>query len=473
MTLDIERCQCALNAVTPWSWAVNTRPALKMPVLLDATQTGRIDLTIQAGQVDFLGRGIKSPTKGFNGAFLGPVLRLPRRDTQVSITNQTQQPTTVHWHGMLIPGAVDGGPHEMIATGSSWRPVLPDHQPAATVWYHAHPHGRTARDVYSGLAGVIHIVDGRDDERGLPHSYGEDDFTLVLQDRYFDQSGAMVYDTSMPTRMHGLHGNAILVNGQYGTQLSVPKGWVRLRLLNGSNARIYPLSFADGREMHLVATDGGYLKAPVSLQQLWLSPGERYEILVDFSNGQAAVMRSEDDPNAMGGGSGFAVLPFVVDTSKKARMKKMPSDLGSTEAKWAVPGKTNRVLTLDMGMGPGMMMRGMSGGAGGFAISGESFDMHRINQQIKLGTVERWRVESSMMMHPFHVHGVQFKVLSMAGGTPPPQYQGWHDTVLVNGSVEFAMRFDEQASKEKPYMYHCHILEHEDAGMMGQFSVSA
>lgn len=457
------------------SWASPGHLHLRMPALLDTTDSGRAQLTIEAGEIDFWRRGQMSATKGFNGPFLGPTLRMKAGDVALDIHNQSREATTVHWHGMLIPGAVDGGPHQMIAPGARWSPVLPVAQPAATLWYHAHPHGRTARDVYAGLAGVIHVVDGQDDARGLPHHYGEDDLTLVLQDRLFDAHGRMVYDDSMPSQMHGLHGNVVLVNGQMGAQAQVPKGLTRLRLLNGSNARIYPLAFADGRVMHLIATDGGYLPQPVALSHLLLAPGQRAEVLVDFADGHDALLRAGPTPNAgpMGGG-GLDVLAMVVDHEKHARMRRVPQDLGGQLPQWQVPAQPDRVLSLDMSMGRGMgrMMQGMMGQGARFSIGGASFDMTRIDQRVRLGRIERWRITSNMMLHPFHVHGVMFQVLSIAGRAPPAQFRGWHDTVLVQGSAEIAMSFTQVADEAPPFMYHCHILEHEDGGMMGQFTVT-
>lgn len=451
-------------AMGPRAWANPAHLHLKMPPLLDTTRSGRAKLTIEAGEVDFWRRGQMSATKGFNGAYLGPTLRMRAGEVAMSIHNQSREATTVHWHGMLIPGSVDGGPHQMIEPGALWSPVLPVAQAPATLWYHAHPHGRTARDVYAGLAGVIHIVDDQDEARGLPHHYGEDDLTLVLQDRLFDAHGRMVYDDSMPSRMHGFHGDVVMVNGQIGARAQVPKGLTRLRLVNGSNARVYPLAFVDGRAMHLIATDGGHLPQPVALQRLLLAPGQRAEVLVDFADGQDALLRAAPDPNAgpMGGGGALDVLAFVVDHDKRARMPRVPQDLGGQAPALKVPTRVDRVLSLDMGMRMG---------PGAFAINGAPFDMATINQRVSLGRVERWRITADMMWHPFHVHGVLFQVLSLGDQAPPAQYAGWHDTVLVAGSAEIAMRFTQSASEQHPFMYHCHILEHEDGGMMGQFTV--
>jgi blue copper oxidase len=431
---------------------------LSMPPLLDTRATGRLSLTAMAGSRRF-SDGPAVATAGFNQDYLGPTIIVQNGDLATEVTNRLDEPVSAHWHGLLVPGEHDGGPHLAIAPGATWRPEMVIAQDPATAWYHTHIHERTAAQVYSGLAGVIHVADGRDDQRGLPAEYGVDDLTLVLQDRRFDAAGRMVYDPSMMDIMHGFAGNRMLVNGQAGATAVVPEGIVRLRLLNGSNARIYTLFFDDTRLMHLVATDGGYLPAPLALDVLRLAPGERAEILVDFAAGGAPVLLS--DP-----GQPYGVLQFEKDPTQTARIMRLPDQLDGAPEDLSGNEIRTRQVSLDMGMG-GMMM-----GDGGFAINGRPFDMNRVDFEVALGSVERWHVRSTMVAHPFHVHGVRFRVVSENGGPPRPEDTGWKDTVLVPGEAEILTRFDQPASRETPLMFHCHILEHEDAGMMGQFIVT-
>ncbi|SDY85880.1 cell division protein SufI [Lentibacter algarum] len=462
------------------AWATSPAKPLQMPPLVDATNSGRFALTAQAGQMDFLGRGA-SKTWGFDQPFLGPTLRLHHQsETAAEVSNALDEAISVHWHGLVVPGDVDGGPHQLVQPGQTWSPVLPVDQPPATVWYHSHTHGMTARQVQMGLAGVLHLTDGQDDARGLPTDYGVDDLTLVLQDRRFDQEGRMSYDLSMPDQMMGFLGDTMLVNGQVGATAVVPKGVVRLRLLNGSNARIYTLTLSDSRPMHLVGTDAGLLDRPIALDELTLAPGERYEVLVDFGAGQDVSLLSGQNINegmmgGMMGGRGpsgppFEVLPFAVDSAAPVRMTRVPDSLGGSRPKMDASNAAERHITLDMAMGPGMMMRRAENR---FSINGEAFDMTKINFSTQVGQVEKWTVSANMMMHPFHVHGVMFQVLSENGQAPAPQNTGWKDTILINGQAEILMRFTRPAAEALPYMFHCHILEHEDGGMMGQFSVVA
>lgn len=453
------------------------RNPLHIPPLLDARQLGQsIVLKAQAGQTEFH-RGVQSATLGYNGSYLGPTLRVHRGDdVEVAVTNALTQETTVHWHGLLIPGDRDGGPHQHVAPGSTWRPVLPIRQPGATLFYHSHVHGGTAEQVYKGLAGVLLVSDDAEDKIGLPSRYGIDDLPLVLQDRQFS-AGRLVLPTGMMTTMHGARGQSMLVNGTLNAEARVPSGLVRLRLVNGSNARIYDLSFDDGRAFHWIASEGGLLAAPVAVESLTLAPGERAEVLVDFSNGRSAMLLTGPDDNVpMAMGSmmrrdrgvtrGQPLLSFV-PSGRAGKPAAIPDRLVARAAPAAAQATRRRQLSLDMGMGG--MMGGMGGG--GFAINGRAFDMERIDQRVRLGDTEIWEVSSNMMAHPFHIHGVHFEVLSRGGRPPLPRDAGLRDTVLVQEPVELLVRFT-QPSGRSPFMYHCHILEHEDAGMMGQFTTA-
>lgn len=402
---------------------------LAMPPLLDTRESGRLKLTAQRGQSNFL-NGRATSTIGYNGAYLGPVVRAGTGDLDVEVANALDETITTHWHGLIVPGELDGGPHSPIRPAETWKITLPVQQQTATTWFHTHVHRETASQVYRGLAGVLQIVDGDDDARGLPSTYGEDDLTLVIQDRHFDGDGRMIYAPSMPDLMHGFSGGTILVNGQVGRTAKVPAGVVRLRLLNGSNGRIYRLSLESGREIHLVATDGGLLDAPVALQELPLSPGERAEVLVDFGSGGDDRLMSADNPNLggmmgmMGGmmgnrsglGDPFTVLAFGIAPGIKPRITSLANSLGATLPALDAAKARVRRFSLEMpmmGPGRGMMGRGMGergmmgrgmggrgmmgrgmpgpGAMGGdlLGINGAPFDMERIDFTVPLDVVER------------------------------------------------------------------------------------
>ena len=473
-----------------WRGGVASDPQpLQIPPLLDARSSGQsISLTARAGQTQFFA-GRPSPTQGYNGSYLGPTLRLHRGDdVQMAVTNALSSDTSVHWHGLLIPAEVDGSPHQPIRPGETWRPVLAVRQPAATLFYHPHLHGQTATQVYSGLAGVLLVVDESQRGLGLPDEYGVDDLPLVLQDREFN-AGRMVLPAGMMTSMLGRRGDTLLVNGTPHAVARVPARLVRLRLVNGSNARIYDLSFDDGRVLHWIATEGGLLDAPVQLRSLSLAPGQRAEVLVDFSDGRKTTLMTAPDANAsMGGmmgarGGGSAapaggpapVLVFEPGLALAVEARKpVAPQLVTHERVDASRAVKRRRFTLDMGMGGmggggGTGGMGGMGGMGGLSINGRAFQMGRIDERVRLGDVEIWEVSAQMMAHPFHVHGVHFEVLRRGGGPAAVRDQGLRDTVLVKDPVELLVRFT-QPARIAPFMYHCHILEHEDGGMMGQFA---
>lgn len=289
-------------AAHPIQAANRNRPSLPMPELLDITESGRLALNAQHGRTAFAG-GAPSATLGYNQGYLGPFVRTRQgQEIAVRLHNDLDEPLATHWHGLLVPGEVDGGPHQAIDSGEVWEPILPIDQPASTAWFHAHTFPHTARQVYAGLTGVFQIDDGRDADRGVPHQHGIDDLTLVIQDRRLDDAGQLDYRLSMFDRMHGFQGDRLFVNGAEQPRSPVPRSIVRLRLLNGSNARVYHLRFEDGRPMHVIAGDAGFWPEPVATEELRLSPGERFEVLVDFSDGRDVALITGPDQNQGGPG---------------------------------------------------------------------------------------------------------------------------------------------------------------------------
>ena len=455
------------------------RPLPIPPVMDVDTGAGNL-LTARRGQQEFLS-GVQTPTLGYDLDYLGPTLRMKRGQTaRLTVANATDDPITAHWHGAHVPGNMDGGPQLAFGSGETWNAELDMSQPAATLWYHSHVHGQTGSQVYRGLAGLL-IVDDPDAPDGLPKTYGVDDIPVVVQDRAFDRRGRFSYDVGGMTTMQGLRGREILVNGAIHPVADVPKGLVRLRLLNGSNARIYHFSISDGRRFFQVASDGGLLAAPVSRTAVTLAPAERIEIVVDLSDDTQPVrLVSGEDTNApmggmMGGGTGggqFDVLTLRPRADLTPSISQLPLNLPAAAMPALAPVRT-RDFNLNMQIGGmvGSMVRGLLGNPA-MSINNQGFNMDTINEQVRLGETELWRITANMMAHPFHVHGTSFQVVSRNGRSVDPVTQGWKDVVLVEGSAEILVRFDKPADAATPFMYHCHILEHEDAGMMGQFTVS-
>jgi FtsP/CotA-like multicopper oxidase with cupredoxin domain len=442
---------------------------LPIPQLIDARTRGNAARLIAAKNAHAFFPGRPAQAYGYSGSVLGPAIRVRRGDeVEITVENKLDRGTTVHWHGLIIPSEQDGAPHDNIAPGKTWRPVLKIDQPETTAWFHPHPHRETARQVYFGFAGLMLIEDGTGERLGLPRTYGVDDIPLIIQDRDFDEKGALIYNVSPMTVMHGFRGERILVNGAIAPVAKVPKGFVRLRVLNGSNARNYNLSFTDRRAFHVIASDGGYLDAPVQLTQLVIAPGERFEMLADFSDGKSAMLQTTPDEftPAGAGADTEPLVKFEPDAAKAAAATEMPKSLVTIETADTTKASRRRNFVLNDHM-MGMMMGGSRGPT--MAINGRPFDMERVDVKITRGDMEIWHVESEMLVHPFHIHGVQFRVLSVDGRKPAAHLQGWKDTVLVPRAAELLVRFTQSATPDHPFMYHCHILEHEDAGMMGQY----
>jgi FtsP/CotA-like multicopper oxidase with cupredoxin domain len=429
--------------------------------------TARYAMNVQRGSVEFF-PGRPTPTMGYNGSFLGPTIRV--RDGQrfsIKVSNRLDQTTTLHWHGMHLPARWDGGPRQPIPAGSVWKPDFTIRQQAATLWYHPHAMGLTGEQVYNGLAGLVYVEDEVSDRLDIPRTYGVDDIPLVIQDRRFFENGRFAYVQSMHDIMNGVIGNYLLVNGAMQPLLNVPGGMVRLRLLNGSNSSIYRIGFGDGRTFQVIASDGGFLEAPVPMNSIVLSAGERAEVLVDFSAAGDTSLQVDQ----MKGGS-FEAMRFMV--KGRGIVRNVPSRLRALDRIPESEASGIRKFVMEtMAMGGGRMGMGMMGRR--LTINGRKMDINRIDEQVRLGATEIWEItnRSAMMMnmpHSMHLHDVQFQVLSRDGSPPPPHERGRKDTVLImpGETVRVISRFHDYTGI---YMYHCHLLEHEDDGMMGQFEV--
>jgi blue copper oxidase len=245
----------------PPARASTVRPALPIPPEFRANRQGSIAFSAGAGTARFLPRE-PTATYGYNAAFLGPALRLRRGETvTIDFANHLPEPTTVHWHGLIISGEVDGGPHRPIAPGGHWRPVLSIDQPAATLWFHPHVYPTTAAQVTKGLAGLLIIDDDDTDRLKLPSRWGVDDIPLIIQDRRFGHDGQLFDRINLTAVTNGYVGNVALVNGTQYPEARTSRGWVRLRLLDGSNARSYLVKASDDRSLFVIGSDGGLLES--------------------------------------------------------------------------------------------------------------------------------------------------------------------------------------------------------------------
>lgn len=438
-------------------------------------------------------QGDSGALQNLSNSYLGPILRLQKgQNLKLQYRNQIPDASIVHWHGLKVPDVMDGHPRFAIQMGQTYEYEYIIANRAGTYWYHPHPHGRTGPQAYYGLAGLMIVSDEEEAALGLPA--GDFDLPLVIQDRSLDNQNQLVY---FADTMNGFFGDQVLVNGQAQHTWIVQSRPHRLRLLNGSNARIYKLAWDDNTPLTVIASDGGLLEKPVERPYITLAPGERVEIWADFSpyrDGQNLRLRSlpfSIRSGMMGGvmgngglanGASLDVLNFQVKTSPEQKTFELPEDLstpGFYDPRNAANWRNPRMFTLAMHM------------AG--TINGRTFVMEDIdsNEIVHLGDLEIWEFYNSAsgmgmmgggMPHPMHIHGVQFQVIKRQIDRQNRQDyesindgfvdEGWKDTVLVwpGERVRVLVRFDGYPGL---FLYHCHNLEHEDGGMMRNYRVES
>ncbi|MGB9342708.1 multicopper oxidase family protein, partial [Trichococcus sp.] len=259
--------------------------ALQLPELLepDSESASEITYTVtaQAGETAFL-EGETTQTLGYNGSYLGPVLVVHEgQKVHIKTENQLAEATSFHWHGVKLPSDMDGGPHHPVGPNETMQVDFMVNQEAATLWFHPHALGTTAEQVYAGLTGLIFVEDENYDQLDLPKDYGVNDFPLIVQDRTFDADNQFDYAGTYDP--DGTYGDTLLVNGTINPYVEVKNEQIRLRLVNGSNARNYTFGLENAAVFHQIASDGGFLEQPVALTSVTLTPGERAEIIVDLS----------------------------------------------------------------------------------------------------------------------------------------------------------------------------------------------
>jgi blue copper oxidase len=491
--------------------APDARPSLPIPAQLKPDAAGRINLQARPGRMQFLSGG-KTATYGINGPYLGPAVRLRRgQKVAMHVANLLPEEITMHWHGLIIPGAADGGPHKIIKPRSYWDVEMAIDQPAATLWFHPHSYPTTAQLVLKGLAGLLIVDDDDTDRLNLPSSWGVDDIPLIIQDRRFTPSGQFFDRFNIIAATSGYVGDVALVNGAVNPLARTGRGWLRLRILNGSNARSYTLAASDGRSLFVVASDGGLLAGPVELKQLMIHAGERFEVLVDARNGTAfdivtlpvsqPIMRLPPFDRALplvtiqpDGAETAGTLPTALATlpplpsslppisqelvmnmfrDKQGMMPLMmaglPKMVESGKTDPAVVARVTNLIVTDKPLTPTEQLA-VNG------VNGKPFQLTRVDFTVARDRALRWRISegSDQMLHPVHLHGCQFRILSQDGKPPEAHRAGWKDVAPISagGMSEILVRFPYAADQHAPYMAHCHILEHEDSGMMAQFTVA-
>ncbi len=461
------------------------------PLFIPDTLSGTtFNLNIQKGTTVFY-PGHNTNTLGYNGAFLGPTLFMNKGDS-VTLNVKNTLPvenSTVHWHGFHLPAKWDGGPYQLIAPNVTWSPKFKVLNKAATYWYHAHQHMKTEIQVSKGLAGMIIIRDSEEAGYNLPRHYKVDDFPLIVQTRIFDpfyQIGSATHEDT-----------ALMVNGTLRPYLQVPKQVVRFRMLNGSADRSYEFGLSDNSSFFMIASDGGLLAQPYSTNRLRLSPGERAEILINFGNytlGQSLYLMSyaSELPKGIIGadsvgtstlliqdgyyqnllnGNNFNVLRFDVIAPTANPVTTIPASFAPIPYIPSSPVDATQKLNFSPDFGTSGQQALVDGP---FFINNRTFHMDSMNIKTYLGNTEIWTLTNkTLVAHSFHIHDIQFFILDINHNPPPPELSGYKDVVLVepDDTIRFITKFDDFMDPTVPFMYHCHLLHHEDDGMMGTFLV--
>jgi len=452
---------------------------LPIPPLLEGTLINgetNYKFHVRKGKSQII-EGVKTNTYGYNGNILGPTIKVRKgQNYRFKIHNNLGERTSVHWHGLRVPGEMDGGPNQMFIDGDYWEPHYKIEQPASTLWYHPHTWHKTGKHAYMGLAGLYIIEDDISDILPIPKEYGVDDFPIIVQDKRFDRWGNLIYSNEHIDSMYGMRGDTLIVNGIFAPTLDINKKYIRLRILNGSNASNYLYSFSDNRDFYQIATDGGFLEKSNKLKKIFLSPGERVEIIVEFKeeDKKKDIYLRGDDTNIM--------KLNVMNLDKN--IEKIPNTLVDFQ-EYDIPSNVKvREFILE---GLGHMV----------AINRRQINMNRVDEYVPLNNIEIWEIRNigtshggmmgmrnmmgmgnnnnftnggkSLNGHSFHIHAVQFRVLERNGQKPKAFEDGWKDTIFVDLEevVRVAVKFEDKGL----FMYHCHILEHEDNGMMGTFLV--
>lgn len=419
------------------------------PVPTRRPEPGLVELTLDAAPARLTVAGRQAELWTYGGGFPGRLLRVREGETlRLRFANRLPEPTNLHFHGLHIPptGRADNT-WLRIPPGETFRYEFTVPEGAGgTHWYHPHVHGTIARQMWAGLAGPL-IVDGPLD--AMPELAAADERIVVLKDLALDG------DRPAPHRVMDWHkgkqGDLVLVNGVPAPRLHARAGTVRLRLINAANARYFRLGLAEERPWHLIATDGHFLARPESLDDLLLVPGARADVLIPFEDQREIRLRQlfydRRAPEFTPEQTLLTIVPPPL-----ARPLPLPEQLAAFPELRAEEAATRRRITMAM-----------------FLLNGQPFNPNRIDIAGQLGDLELWEVENvGTMDHPFHIHTWYFQVLSRNGKSEARR--AWYDTVNLRPGDRLELLVPLRSYVGKT-VYHCHVAEHGDKGMMGVVEV--
>ena len=466
----------------------------------------RTEIEILPGKrTSYLAYAVESGGK----TFLNPALLARRGDEMhVRMVNQLDEPTIIHWHGLHNDARNDGNGLVVVEPGKTYEYDFKLQDRASMYWYHPHAHGFIPQQAYHGLASLLFVEDEEEDalRRSLELALGQTEIPLVLQDRTFDAQGRLLYQLSDEQKVQGFVGERLLVNLTDGPFIAAARRIYRFRILNGSNARTYKLAFVqDGRALgyHLIGTDGGLLASPQRVEQTFISPGQRLDLLLDLreaKEGQPVTLATlAFDPMHAEGGAGGSMAGMDHGKTGAQPMQAMAMEgdarallridvKGSPPYTKAIPATLSSLRVAKPPAGAPRHIKLALSGNRRWTINGMSYDPRAVPITVKRGAVEVWQIENARdsMPHPMHIHGFQFRLLERRGSPSQvrsladargllPQDLGMLDTVHVwpGESVLIALDFSHAYPGDQDYVFHCHSLEHAEAGMMIRYRVTA
>ncbi len=419
-------------------------------------------------------RGKISRVLGYqSGSILGASIVVNSGDNiNVNFRNNLSEASNIHWHGIITPANMDGHPEDIVFSGGSFIYNFIVTQRAGLYWYHPHPHGHTAKQAYLGLAGAFIVRDAEEQSLNLPS--GEYEIPLVIQDKRIFPDYALDYSPTIGEIMTGYMGQYITVNGVNSPYKDVRNRNYRFRILNGSNGRIYNIALSNGSSFGVIGADGGLLTAPNTVTSLLLGPGERADLIVDFSSysigTELFLINKTFSAGAAQGMQEYKIIKFKV-TQNDPDNFILPGNLSIINR---IPeSSATRTRVFDIA---NVAHGGHDGHGGGrmHTINNKTYEKTRVDETVQAGSTEIWVFDNSegAEPHPMHIHAVQFQVLDRTGGRSNliATESGWKDTIMLlpGEKVRVIMTFGQNRGK---FVFHCHNLEHEDDGMMLQFEI--
>lgn len=451
-------------SVIPRSLLAKERPNLIIPPLIDVGRGKPVRLEFRSAQTQFDANKLVE-VWGVNGRYLAPTVRVKSGDfVKLTYSNSLPQPLSIHIQGLLAPTDMIGSNHRVLSPDKSWSPILSVNQPACSCWYHADTMLNSAFQLYRGVVGLWIIEDSESRKANLPNKYGVNDIPLILQDQLLNKAGMQVLDT----HANQFFGKRLFVNGKASPYLNVPRGWIRLRLVNASLSRIYDLRLDNGKPLYFIATGMGMFAEPLEMASLSLAPSERAEVLVDLSEGEVVSLITGEKRNMF-----HSVKQMFSDNDElidNVIVELRPEGLSpALNQSPALPPLDLNQFQLKISQERKFNLRPLDR-----LINQQRFDPKRIDVVTKQGSVERWYLTSNHSIG-FTLQGAKFIIETNNRRKIPHKQLAWRDTVWLEADQEttILVKFEHTSSAHFPFSFGVSDFMLRDRGCMGQIVVEA